>query len=43
LTPLLFFAQDFLKASGYTNEDLLEAVKKQQAENPNGPMGLDTG
>ena len=36
-------AQDFLKANGYTNEDLVEAVKKQQAENPDGGLGLDTG
>ena len=41
--PLSCFAQDFLKANGFTNEDLVEAVKKQQAENPDGTLGLDTG
>ena len=27
---------------GHTNEDLLEAVKAEQAKNPDGVLGMDT-
>ena len=35
--------QDFLKSNGHSNEDLIEAVKAEQAKNPDGALGMDTG
>jgi len=32
----------FLASNGHTNEELLEAVKTQQANNPDGCLGMDT-
>jgi len=34
--------QGFLAERGHTNEDLLEAVKAEQAKNPDGVLGMDT-
>jgi hypothetical protein len=31
-----------LAERGHTNEDLLEAVKAEQAKNPDGVLGMDT-
>ena len=35
-------AQAFLKEAGHSNEDLIEAVKAEQAKNPDGACGMDT-